>query len=227
MHQDISKNYHEILAQISEACARVGRDPSLVRLVAVSKTVGAEEIAAAIAAGIGDFGENRTDQFRLRQEQFPEANWHFIGSIQTNKIKDIVGKAALIHSVSSERALVAIARRAQFMDVTQRLLIEVNISGEESKDGISPDQLDGLLDRAADLEGIEVRGLMTMAPQGDLRAARVAFRGLRELRDSFIASFGASGRIRLQELSMGMSEDFSLAVEEGATIVRVGRSIWL
>jgi len=227
MRPDIEKNYRAVLAQIAEACERVGRDPSMVKLVAVSKTVGHEEIAAALSAGIRDFGENRTVQFNEKQELFPDANWHFIGSIQTNKIKDIVGRAALIHSVSSERALVAIARRAQALGVTQKLLIEVNVSGEESKDGIPTNQLDELLDRAEELEGIEVRGLMTMAPQGDIRASRAAFRGLRELRDSFISSYGASGRIRLRELSMGMSEDFSLAVEEGATIVRIGRNIWM
>jgi len=227
MHPDIFNNYQRILTEITEACTRVGRDPSLVKLVAVSKTVGHSEVATAISAGIRSFGENRVDQLREKQEAFPNMHWHFVGSIQTNKIKELVGRAELIHSVSSERALIAIAKRAQALDITQKLLIEVNVSGEESKDGIFPGQLDELLDRATELEGIAVRGLMTMAPQGDARAARAAFRGLRELRDSFIASYGGAGRIRLQELSMGMSEDFTLAVEEGATIVRIGRSIWI
>ena len=223
----IEKNYRSILAQIAAACERVGRDPAEVRLVVVSKTVGFKEIAAAIDAGVHDFGENRTNLFKEKHDTYPNEHWHFIGSIQTNKIKDIVGRAALIHSVASERALTAIAKRAQFLGITQDLLIEVNVSGEESKDGIAPDLLGRLLDLATGLEGIKVRGLMTMAPQGDEQRIRAAFRGLRELRDSCVVSNEAFERVQLRELSMGMSDDFSLAVEEGATIVRIGRSIWL
>jgi len=223
----IEENHRRILAQIAAACQRVGRDPAEVTLVAVSKTVGKEEVAAAIAAGIHDFGENRTSLFTEKQETFPQERWHFIGSIQTNKVKDFVGKAALVHSVASERALKEIAKRAQSLGITQKILLEINVSGEESKDGATPEELDGLLDLATELEGIEVRGLMTMAPQADADTVRAVFRGLRELRDSFIASYEAAGRIQLLDLSMGMSEDFTLAVEEGATIVRIGRSIWL
>ena len=226
MHQGIEENYQQILTQIALACERVERDPAEVKVVAVSKTVGQSEIAEAIRAGIHDFGENRTDQFVEKHDMFPNERWHFVGSIQTNKVKDFVGKAALVHSVASERALEAISRRALMLGVTQSLLIEVNISGEKSKDGIAPIELDGLLDRAASLGGIEVRGLMTMAPQAEEHVVRATFRGLRELRDSLIATHEASGHVRLCELSMGMSEDFWLAVEEGATIVRIGRSIW-
>jgi len=226
MHSGIEENYQQILTQIAMACERAGRNPAEVKVVAVSKTVGQSEIAAAIAVGIHDFGENRSHQFVEKHDMFPGERWHFIGSIQTNKVNDFVGKAALVHSVASERALRAIARRAQSLGVTQSVLIEVNVSGEKSKDGIEPIELDGLLDTAAGLDGIEVRGLMTMAPQADEITVRAAFRGLRELKDSIIASNKASGRIRIHELSMGMSEDFSLAVEEGATIVRIGRSIW-
>ena len=227
MHSRIAENRELILKQIAEACESVGRDPSEVRLVAVSKTVGLTELSEAREAGIHDFGENRAKMFKEKYEAFPDEHWHFIGSVQTNKVKDYVGKAALIHSVASEHALTAISRRAQLLGIIQSLLIEVNLSGEESKDGTTPDGLNSLLDLAAGLEGIEVKGLMTMAPQAQAETVRAVFRGLRELRDSLFASYGALGRVQLRELSMGMSDDFPLAVQEGATILRIGRSIWL
>ena len=227
MCPSIAQNHALLLSEIAEACGRVGRDPSDVRLVAVSQTVGIAEVAAAIEAGIHDFGENRTTLFTEKQLAFPQEHWHFIGRIQTNKIREFVGKAELVHSVASARALISIATRAQQLGLIQKLLIEVNVSGEESKDGVKPQQLDELLDLAAGLEGIEVRGFMTMAPYADPDTARETFRGLRELRDAYAASCGSCGPIQLSELSMGMSEDFSLAVEEGATIVRIGRSVWL
>jgi pyridoxal phosphate enzyme (YggS family) len=192
----------------------------------VSKTVGREEVACAIEAGIHEFGENRTGPFNEKRDAFPHERWHFIGSIQTNKIKEFVGRAALVHSVASERVLRAVAKRAQTMGVIQELLLEVNVSGEVSKDGVMPALLPDLLHIASGLEGIKVCGLMTMAPQGDEDAARLAFRGLRELRERYKATFEITERIHLYELSMGMSEDYALAVEEGATIVRIGRSIW-
>jgi pyridoxal phosphate enzyme (YggS family) len=226
LKQRLAKNYQGILEGIAQACERAGRDRGEVTVVAVSKTVGVTEVAAAIEAGIHDFGENRTVLFNEKRDAFPHERWHFIGSVQTNKVKDFVGRAALVHSVASERALFAIAQRAQGLGVVQRLLLEVNVTGEESKDGVAPDALWGLLERASGLCGIEVRGLMTMAPQGDLRAARAAFRGLRELRDRCATRGGLGENVELDELSMGMSEDYPQAVEEGATIVRIGRSIW-
>jgi pyridoxal phosphate enzyme (YggS family) len=230
MASRIADNYRGICEDVARVCARVGRDPAEIRVVAVSKTVGPEEISQAVAAGIHDFGENRTKLFSARYEAFPEERWHFIGSIQTNKIKDFVGRAALVHSVASERALRQIARRAEALGITQKLLLEVNVSGEQSKDGITPSALPALLEAAADLEGIEVEGLMTMAPQGDPAVVRTTFAGLRQLRDTLRDRFeqpaGITGRIRLRELSMGMSQDYPLAIEEGATILRIGRSMW-
>jgi pyridoxal phosphate enzyme (YggS family) len=223
---EVSRNYHRIYDEIARACARVGRDPAEVTVVAVSKTVGVPEVACAIEAGLHDFGENRTSLFNEKRAAFPAERWHFIGSIQTNKIREFVGRAALVHSVASERVLRKVASRACTLGVVQRLLLEVNVSGELSKDGLMPSELPELLRIASELEGIEVCGLMTMAPQGDEQAARRAFAGLRELRDRYAAVFDITGRVRLCELSMGMSEDYPLAVEEGATIVRIGRSIW-
>jgi pyridoxal phosphate enzyme (YggS family) len=226
MFSNVADNYRVICDNVARACARVGRDSAEITIVAVSKTVGPAEVAHAIEVGIHDFGENRTNLFNEKYATFPEERWHFIGSIQTNKIKDFVGRAALVHSVASERALVGIARRAQVLGIIQPLLLEVNISGEASKDGISPMELPVLLQGALQLEGIKVTGLMTMAPQGDAERARATFRGLRELRERYAVFDTVTGRVQLCELSMGMSEDYSLAVEEGATILRVGRSLW-
>lgn len=222
----VAENHLRIRAEIDAACRRVGRSPSEVRLVAVSKTVGTAEVLAAIEAGIHDFGENRTAVFNEKRDAFPNERWHFIGSIQTNKIREFVGRAELVHSVASERVLVGISKRAVQLGLVQKLLIEVNVSGETSKDGVIPGELSGILRTAARMEGIEVCGLMTMAPQGDLERARTTFKALRGLRDRYRTDFEVTGRIQLRELSMGMSEDYAVAIEEGATIVRIGRSIW-
>jgi pyridoxal phosphate enzyme (YggS family) len=214
-----------VRGEIAAACATAGRDASEVRLVAVSKTVGAAEVAAARAVGVSDFGENRAAQFVEKQAIYPQARWHFIGRIQTNKLKQIVGRAALIHSVASERALQAIGAQAQRLGVVQELLIEINVSGEASKDGVSPTAAGELLKRASELQGVFVRGLMTMAPQGDARAAAATFAGLRELRER-LAGGGTASNVCLSVLSMGMSEDFPAAIANGATLVRIGRRIW-
>ncbi|MDR2714242.1 MAG: YggS family pyridoxal phosphate-dependent enzyme, partial [Coriobacteriales bacterium] len=193
-----------------------------VKIVAVSKTVGEPEILEAIAAGIVNFGENRTALFKERAAAFPQQDWHFIGTIQTNKIKDFAGRAALVHSVASERALKAIDARL----MAQPVLIEVNVSGEESKDGVSPDELEALLTTATQCEHCTVEGLMTMAPIADAETIRATFRALRELRDTLAPRFAGSINVRLRELSMGMSDDYAIAVEEGATIIRIGRALW-
>ncbi|MDR1712908.1 MAG: YggS family pyridoxal phosphate-dependent enzyme [Coriobacteriales bacterium] len=221
----ITENHQRILSEIAEACASVGRQPNDVRLVAVSKTVGLPEVAQAVAAGIHDFGENRSALLNEKQAAFPEQHWHFIGSIQTNKVRDIVG-AALIHSVASERALLAIQKRAAERELVQDALVEVNVSGEASKDGLAPAALPGLLELAGGLANVRIRGLMTMAPLGSPDAARTTFAGLRQLRDAWAPRFAGSDHVQLEELSMGMSDDFTIAVQEGATIVRIGRSIW-
>jgi hypothetical protein len=132
----------------------------------------------------------------------------------------------LVHSVATERALRGIASRASDLGVVQKLLIEVNVSGEVSKDGAEPQALPSLLELASQLEGIEVRGLMTMAPQDDAAAARQTFRGLRHLRDEYAPLYADCCQVNLFELSMGMSDDYVIAVEEGATILRIGRGIW-
>jgi len=200
-----------------------------VLIVAVSKTVGVPEITDAIVAGIHDFGENRTKPFLEKQQALPREHWHFIGHIQTNKLKDVVGRACLIHSVESIHALEVISRLATEREVCQRVLIEVNTSREASKDGVHADEVPHLLETAHRLSGIEVHGLMTMAPILTFEhddSARRTFAALRELRDNLVPVFAGAENISLNELSMGMSDDFEDAVLEGATIVRIGRRLW-
>jgi uncharacterized pyridoxal phosphate-containing UPF0001 family protein len=252
LEERIAANVAEIMASIAEVCWRSGRDTGSVRLVAVSKTVGLPEIDAAIAAGLSDFGENRSQDFVSRQAAFKAVNWHFIGRIQTNKVRDFVQAstevteatatatagltestalavapiAALVHSVASERALLAIDRRATSLAIRQPLLIEVNTSGESTKDGVTLAGLPKLLETASNLASVSIEGLMTMAPIADTDTVRQCFSALREARDAMQASFAGSENLRLNELSMGMSDDFIPAIEEGATILRIGRGIW-
>lgn len=225
----VEQNYQHIQLAVNNAALLAKRDPGEIVVVAVSKTVDTSEIQDAIAAGIHDFGENRSKPFSEKLLAFPEERWHFIGHIQTNKLKDIVGKAHLIHSVATERALLAIDKLAQNQQIRQQVLIEVNVSGEASKDGVSATELPSLLEKASKLLHLEVKGLMTMAPilqgkQDD--TARNTFATLRKLRDNLVPDFADADNISLNELSMGMSDDFEDAIQEGATIVRIGRRLW-
>lgn len=225
----IEQNYHALQLAINKAAELAQRDPREIQLVAVSKTVGSEEVAEAIQAGIHDFGENRTKLLGERQLLFPNERWHFIGRIQTNKLKEIVGKASLIHSIASKHALDVTSKLALKENINQAVLIEVNMSGEESKDGIGAEEASGLLEYATQLQGVRVEGLMTMAaPKTSVTdpSARNTFAALRTLRDNLAAVFNDTENISLNELSMGMSDDFEDAIQEGATIVRVGRRFW-
>ena len=220
----IASRYEAVRRQVADAADCVDRDPSEVLIVAVTKTHGVESIRKALVAGVRDFGENRVQEFLGKYGLFPTANWHFIGTLQTNKAKDVVGRACLIHSVDSVKLLAEIDRRATAAGVVQPVLLEVNISGEASKHGFLPADVREALIEASRMPGVHVRGLMTMAPFGRPQDARWVFRELRELRDS-LREMPLNG-VELVELSMGMSNDFRVAVEEGATIVRVGGAIF-
>lgn len=220
----VASRYEAVQRQIADAADCVGRDPADIVTVAVTKTHGVEVVRQALEAGISEFGENRVQEFLGKYGLFPTANWHFIGSLQTNKVKDVVGKACLIHSVDSLRLLEEIDKRALARDAVQPVLLEVNVSGEESKHGFRPEDVFDALAEASGMPGVSVRGLMTMAPFGRPEDSRWVFRDLRELRDS-LRGMSLNG-VELDELSMGMSNDFRVAVEEGATIVRVGNAIF-
>ena len=220
----VASRYEAVRRQVADAADIAGRDPGEITIVGVTKTVGVEEVRAALLAGISDFGENRVQEFLGKYGLFPDAHWHFIGTLQTNKAKDVVGRAALIHSVDSLRLLDEIARRAEAAGVVQPVLLQVNVSGEESKHGFECCDVREALIEASHRPNVAVRGFMTMAPLGRPEDARWVFRELRELRDS-LREMPLNG-VELTELSMGMSNDFRVAVEEGSTIVRVGRAIF-
>lgn len=220
----VAARYAAVRRHVADAADIAGRYPSQITIVAVTKTVGIQEVGAALAADILDFGENRVQEFIGKWGLFPQARWHFIGTLQTNKVKDVVGRAWLIHSVDSLKLLHAISKRAQEAGVLQPVLLQVNVSGEATKHGFMPRDMPEVVTEASGLAGVQVRGLMTMAPLGRPEEARPVFRSLRELRDSLRAM--ALDGVELDELSMGMTNDYRVAVEEGATIVRVGRALF-
>ena len=191
-----------------------------VRVVGVTKTHGPEAVQAAIAAGLWDIGENRVQEALQKQDALPglPAEWHLIGTLQRNKARHVVGRFSLIHSLDREDLAAELNRRVAGADGRQRVLVQVNCSGESQKGGVSPEHLPALLDQLAELDRLEVLGLMTMsALTHDDAEQRRAFRLLRELRDA-----GETSGHRLPELSMGMSDDYPVAVEEGATMIRLG-----
>jgi hypothetical protein len=210
-----------VRARIVAACERAGRDPASVTLIGVSKTHPAQAVVEAYGEGLNDFGENRVQEGVPKVEEVrrllggrPMPGFHLIGHLQTNKVRAALGAFSLIQSVDSPRLLAVIARNAEGM---ARVLIEVNVSGEASKFGVAPGDLPALLLHARSRTGIEVEGLMTVAPVAtDPEEVRPVFRQLRAL---------AHGH-GLSTLSMGMSDDFEVAIEEGATHVRIGRAIF-
>lgn len=223
----IATRYRAIRAEIDDICRECGRDPQEVKLVAVSKTVGIPEVKEALDAGAVAFGENRPDQIVTKQAVYPDAEWHFIGNIQSRRINDIVGAASLIHSVYQEHHLARIDRAAQEHGKVQPILLEVNVSGEESKSGLAPNAVEDMMAAVDKFEHIELRGLMTMAPQGDIAVAEKTFADLEALRNKLCTCvFPVHGTFDLDELSMGMSEDWRVAIPHGATMVRVGRAIF-
>lgn len=217
-----------ILEAVGEACREAGRDASEVLVEAVSKTVGLDEVRCAWDAGWRAFAENRPQELTRKLDaireagEMPGVRFDMIGNLQKNKINQVLGRAELVHSISSEHLAEAVSRRAAARGAVQPVLLEANVSGEASKSGFAPDELLEAGERIAALEGIEVHGLMTMAPAGDPDAARRTFCGLRELRDVLRARTG----LGLPELSCGMSDDFREAVLEGSTIVRLGRVVF-
>jgi hypothetical protein len=215
-------------SRIARACERAGRPRGEVTLVVVTKDVDASRAREAVAAGATDLGENRAQEFLQKAAELsglePAPRWHFIGSLQRNKVRSIVGRVALVHSVDSIPLGLDIGKRAADADLVQDVLLEVNVGGEPSKHGFAPAYAAEALDALAAEPGLAVRGLMTVAPAGSKALAREAFRSLRELRDELRTTLSGAGG--LADLSMGMTSDFEEAVEEGATIVRIGTAIF-
>lgn len=222
----IQTNLEEIRARMAAACARAGRDPASVRLVAVSKTKPAPLIEQAAAAGQTLFGENYVQEFVAKTEQVAApVTWHFIGSLQSNKVKYLRGKVALIHSVDRLSLAKEIDRQWRKLDRPVDILLQLNLGQEASKSGTEEQALELLVRQVADLPFVRIRGLMALPPYlPDPEQVRPFFRRLAQLaRD--IDRLAIAG-VEMKELSMGMSNDFEVAIEEGATLVRVGSAIF-
>ena len=218
----------QLLERIAQAAARAGRSAEEVELLAVSKTVGPEEVLQAYSVGYRSFGENRPQELTRKLaalsqlDEQPELTFDMIGNLQKNKINQVLGNVRLIHSVSSPHLAEAISKRAEARELTVPVLLEINVSGEESKSGFAPQEALAAAEDLVQLGGISVQGVMTMAPANDPDAARRSFSGLRSLRDQLRVSTG----LALNVLSCGMSDDFEIAVEEGSTVLRLGRIVF-
>jgi hypothetical protein len=220
----IAERYGRVLREVADAADVAGRDPSEISVVAVTKTVGVAEIAQAVSAGMHDFGENRAQEFTGKRGLFPHERWHFIGTLQSNKVKQVVGRAALIHSIDSLHLLQAVDRRAVEDEIVQPVLLQVNVSGELSKHGMTYEEAEEAVRAASTMPGVLVRGLMTMAPLTRSQSVRWVFHECADWMGR-LQSLHCDA-VELTELSMGMTNDFRVAIEEGATIVRVGRAIF-
>lgn len=223
----IAENLKQIKEVISTTCKRVGRDPESVQLVAVSKTKPESAIHEAIEAGQLHFGENRMQELQTKMDDIGNdaAVWHMIGTMQSNKIRHIAHRVDWIHSVGKAKYLKEINKRAKDADRIINVLIQVNISDEDQKSGCDPDELPQILEHAKQYDHIRVRGLMGMAHLTDnSEEARSEFALLRKTLEANKPLNG--GNTQLTELSMGMSNDFEVAIEEGATLVRVGSAIF-
>jgi|TARA_B100000809_G_scaffold191456_1_gene190129 pyridoxal phosphate enzyme (YggS family) len=224
----ISENLVQVKRCIIEAAKRAGRDPSGVRLLAVTKEQSDATVAKGIQAGMTLLGENKVQEASGKIEAFGRKNgleWHFIGRLQKNKVKFIFDLFDLIHSVDSLALAEAIHKKAQKIGSCMPILLQVNISGEKSKLGIDPLDLPREIRKFAKLEGVKISGLMTIPPfDRNPETSRPYYARLRELRDT--CSSLNIPRIYLDELSMGMSNDYEVAIEEGATLVRVGTGLF-
>ncbi len=219
--RDLSEILTEVNGKIAKACAKVGRDPAEVEIVAVTKTHGAEVVDEAYDAGLTLIGENKVQEATWKKAAAKAGpSWHLIGHLQSNKVRAALELFDVIHSVDSLKLAEHINRVADALGVTPRILLEVNVSGEKSKSGMGPEEVEGVIATIMqDCPRITVEGLMTMAPFSENKEdARPYFRQLRELRDNLEQKLA----IGLPRLSMGMSGDYEVAVEEGATWVRLG-----
>jgi len=220
-------NLKEVREEIDRAARRAGRNPAEVQLVAVTKTVSADRIIPVVQEGVVHLGENRVQELTDKYPLLPGVKWHLIGHLQTNKVKYIIDKVHLIHSLDRWALAEELNKRAHTGGTINPLavLVQVNVSGEASKFGLEPNLVPDFVKEAAALPGLRIMGLMTMAPyETDPERVRPVFRGLRLLARE-VDRMGIPG-VLMKHLSMGMSNDFPVAIEEGATIIRVGSSIF-
>jgi len=222
---NIEKNLNNIKEAINMSRAKVGKDYD-VGLIAVTKTVGIEEIEEVIQYGIKDIGENRVQELVKKYEILGnKVRWHMIGHLQRNKVKYIIDKVDLIHSLDSYDLALEIDKRAKTQDKIMKCLLQVNVSGEESKYGLNPEEVIDILEKINKLNHIKIEGLMTMAPYAEMiEETRIYFRKLKEL--SIEISKKSFYNVEMKYLSMGMSNDFPVAIEEGGNLIRIGSKIF-
>lgn len=222
---DIEQNLKNVEQRIAAAAKKSGRSREDIILVAVTKTHPADMMNEAIKAGVTDIGENKPQEVRDKYTDVLPVRWHLIGHLQTNKVKYIIDKCCMIHSVDSIKLMDEIEKQAKQHDVSMDILIQVNISGEETKSGITSEELDELLMHAGELERVKVRGLMTIAPKCEHQEeAAVHFRNMKMLFDETAKKVYKN--VSMEYLSMGMSGDFEAAIECGSNMVRVGSAIF-
>jgi pyridoxal phosphate enzyme (YggS family) len=230
MLSDLTANLATVRARLERAAERSGRDPASIRLVAVTKQVDAERIRDLHALGVRTVGENRVQEALRKQAELADLDlaWHLIGHLQTNKVKQVIGAFDLVHGVDSVKLARELDARAEEHGqgkTRQDILLQVNVAREASKFGFFPEDLPAAAQEILSLEHLSLRGLMTVAPfAADPESVRGVFRRLRDLRDA--CQRVAGDRTELSELSMGMSQDFAVAIEEGATIVRIGTALF-
>lgn len=229
MAEDICQNLEHLKTRIKKACDSAGRDPDKITLVAVSKMKPVEDIKEAFGCGQIHFGENRAKELQDKMQTYDEEQiqWHMVGNLQTNKIKYMVERVNWIHSIEKTKYLREIEKRASRIDRVINTLIQINISGEEQKSGCEPGDLKEILKFARGLDHVRVRGLMGMATYVDPEDAekvRPEFQLLHKIRNEHRE--WESENVQLDELSMGMTNDLEVAIEEGSTMVRVGRAIF-
>ncbi|MFC7320369.1 YggS family pyridoxal phosphate-dependent enzyme [Halobacillus campisalis] len=218
----VSSQLSRIKETINEACEECGRDAENITIIGVTKYVSIDRAKETLAAGVTNLGENRKEEFLEKYEAIgKEAIWHFIGSLQSRKVRDVINEVDYIHSLDRKSLAKEINKRAERI---VPCFVQVNISGEESKHGLAPDEVETFIESMANYENIKVVGLMTMAPhEEEEEALRAVFRKLRALRD--IIRDKQESHAPCEWLSMGMSNDYRLAIEEGATHIRVGSSL--
>ena len=222
----VTENLQQVEEKIAAACRRAGRDRSEVTLIAVSKTQPEAMIEEAYGAGQRDFGENKVQEICRKKDLLPEdIRWHMIGHLQRNKVHQVVGKACLIHSVDSLRLAETISREAEKKELEVPILVEVNVAEEESKFGVTTEETIALAEAIASLPRIQIRGLMTIAPYVENpEENREIFRKLKQL--SVDIAEKNINNVNMSVLSMGLTNDYEVAIEEGATMVRVGTGIF-
>ena len=220
----IESRLNDVKSRISAAAKECGRAPEDIKLIAVTKTYPVEAMNEAIRLGVTDIGENKPQEIRDKFDNVLPVNWHLIGHLQTNKVKYIIDRCTLVHSVDSIKLMAEIDRQAQDHNRDIDILIQVNISGEESKSGIAPDELPLLLEYAKNLTNTHVKGLMTIAPKCDIDEVSRHFSNMKELFDQTAKQ--SYKNVTMTELSMGMSGDFETAIKHGATMVRIGSLIF-